>query len=309
MSMGKSATILWQINSLTVTLVEMSANPKMYQRLNFSHLPHLRFEERQKMSLFFESYRIPLGKRLAAQWGHEVKVKVMPIQELSASKIIHSFPQSSAFMSFRHQMNDAPGILIIDPHSLSYILGRMIGSSEKELSLTKNLTDFEKALLKKFSAIVLDTLSESLKDFPKFSTDSLDSAVLAKTKWKHQFSSKVSFELHFGQVPCSFSLLFSLPLGKSIASLLPKWEEKNIECPCLENIKISLDVLLGKQMLSRNEIDQLQTEDILLLGATANTPVAARSFGKEIFLGSIGTKGAHKGIQIDWISSHSGGKI
>lgn len=272
------------------------------RKLTLAYIYHLFASKASKtLSLFFQS---------------PVNISVISLEQAPLSQLLTWFTYPTSFANLEMSPLKENAIFEIDPEISYPAISFMLGGGGAAPSFSYSLSNLELAVNRKFINMLLKDLEEAWNPF-------LD------LEFKVNEISNISSQSYMEAIPKSNSYLIvrfdvtwklfkglmtiAIPVGslEPVNEILESFTEEvpfhiyhlvqkdtPTEYIDLKKIEVELKARLGSLNISKQEIQELQPGDILLLDQKTHQPIDI-VIGEEIpFTGIPGISGKHKGILI-----------
>lgn len=288
---------------------------KKIKEYDFKHPDKFSKDQLRTIQLIYESFARLASATLSAQLRTMVHVRVLSVDQITYGEFMQSVPNPSTLAIIDLDPLKGEGLVAIDQNVSFGIIERLLGGKGREINLTRELSDIERALIEGIIERILNSFKEAW-----MSTIEIRPRI-SNIECNPQFTQIIPpgdmviltiMDIGIGEMEGKLS--FGLP-GVSIEPFAVKLssqhryatspgeaslDEKNIQKVKKGLKKVTIPVIaeLGAVNISLNDVMQLQIGDVVKLQMGINDDLILRVGGKAKYACRPGVVGSKVGVQI-----------
>lgn len=287
---------------------------KNIKKYDFKRPQKFTKEHMKSLAIIHDNFTKYISSYFVSVIGIQVRVEITSTEQITFHEFIFSMPNPTTIISF--EMKPLLGNIYMSLESpLSILLlNSLLGSSDrKNLGLFREFSDIDKKILTQVSNEILNIIKNSWEDVikvdPKFinletTPSTIQSLGPNEPILFVTFKVEVEGNAYFMNICLPYISIEKIgdKLNKDYMVKTNTLEEievvKQLIRKELNSVKIELEVIIDKKMVSVGEFLSLQQNDIIILNKKFNSPVDVYIGEKLIFNGVLGLVGENKGIKI-----------
>ncbi len=265
------------------------------------------------LQVIYENYARALGTFLSTQLRTMVQIEVLSVEQLTFEEFIRSIPNPTILSIFSFYPLEGSSILEINPKLGFAFLDRLLGGQGNTLSKLRALTEIEETVIAKLSQRMLSYLQdpwgsiiqvepavERIESNPQFTQLASSSEIMVIISLETQMGDIV------GMINICMPFLVLEPIVDKLSvhyyyssnRLKPSAEEVSLIQNRIEKAEVTLQVQLGSNIITVQELLELGVGDVLTLNlkSSENLPVIIGNERK--FLGKPGIVDNRLAVQI-----------
>ncbi len=290
---------------------QIQKNVKIY---DFKRPKKFTKEHMKSLVIIHDNFTKYISSYFVSVFGVQVKVEIMSTEQITFHEFVFSMPNPTTIISFEMKPLVGNIYMSLETSLSTLLLNSLLGSNDrKKLSSLREFSDIDKKILTQVSNEILNILKGSWEDIikvePRFvnlETNSLTIQSLGPNEpiLFVTFKIEIDGNAYFMNICLPYISIEKIgdKLNKDYLVKTNTVEEaeniKKLIRKELNAVKIELEAVLDRKIISVQDFLSLQNNDILVLNKKFNSPVEIYIEDKLIFSGALGLVGENKGVKI-----------
>jgi flagellar motor switch protein FliM len=283
-------------------------------RYDFQRPSRISKEQLQALQMLHDRFAKLMGISLSPYLRSLVEIRPSLVEQTTYSEYVASVAYPSCIGIFGMKPLKGGALIEIEPHLVHHMIDRILGGGGRPHTVTRELTEIERALVVKLVKRSLQDLRQAWSPVRSFQFELLNVEVnpeYVQLAGANDTVILIQFSVKIGEVKGGMTLGFpyamlepvipNLSLRLWIAAVRGEEGHQTASgeiARAIPAVQAEIRALLGSVPVTVDELSRLAPGDILRLGIGPDSPGFVLVEGVPTFLGKVGMVNGKRGIQI-----------
>jgi flagellar motor switch protein FliM len=299
---------------LETEVAESREPTRRVKRYDFMHPERFSKDQTRTLEMLHDQFARLFATSLSSLMRNIVEVRLVSIEQLAYHEFIQSIPKPTSINIIGMQPLNGKAVVEFSPSLCFTVIDRLMGGSGTNTSRNRELTDIEKALMRKVLDLLLEGLATAWKSVielePTVEAMETNPHISTQLFMPSEMVILLTFELgiagHTGTLSICIPFVVLEPVGRQLSSrswfsATRKDITPEIQTSIQQNMRrvtLPVRVVLGESELSMREITDLRVGDVIPLSRGVNEDIDVLAGESVRLAGRPGVHRSNRAVQI-----------